>query len=171
MASTGKGITISGLEDCTRMFDQAPENLLKVSKTAARTAGREAAKHIKKGVPARWKKLTKAKVVSTPNGSLNVGIGLYNGHQQSGHQNKKSKIDDWFKAYWANYGTLQHRDPTHKFQRPVKHNKTAASRRRRNKGGQMHQNFFEGSIVGFEKVFIEAFQKSLKDQEDKLYKR
>ena len=35
----------------------------------------------------------------------------------------------------------------------------------------MHQNFFEGSIVGFEKVFIEAFQKSLKDQEDKLYKR
>jgi len=171
MANTGKGITISGLEDCTRMFDQAPENLLKVSKTAARAAGRETAKYIKKGVPARWKKLTKAKVTTTPNGSLNVGIGLFNGHQQSGHQNKKSKIDDWFKAYWANYGTLQHRDPAHMFQTPVKHNKTAASRRRRNKGGQMHQNFFEGAIAGFEKTFLSAFERSLKEQENKLYER
>ena len=91
--------------------------------------------------------------------------------QQQGHQNPKHAIDDWFKAYWLNYGTLGNRDPEHHFQTAVKHRKTKAASRRKNAEGIKPRKFFEASIEGWEDTFTEAFSASLKKQEDKLYER
>lgn len=164
-------ITIQGLDDCLRFFDQAPENLMKVSRTAMRDAGKEVSKMARQRLPKRWRKLVRSKVLRSYKGNLQVLWGLFNGHQRQGHQNKKGDIDDWFKAYWLNYGTLGNRDPEHHFQTAVKHRKTAAAARRRNTEGIKPRKFFEASIQGWEEVFTKAFSASLKDQEDKLYER
>lgn len=158
-------IKIDGLEDCLKCMDAAPENLLKMSRTATRTAARATVKHIKKGIPATWRSLTSSKVTKSSDGKLSATIGLYN--KQGGRSGGKTPA--WFKAYWANYGTLAGRDPSHRFQYPVKHRKTAAAAARRNKGGEKARNFFEKAIVGWEAVFVEAFQQSLKQQEEKIY--
>ena len=164
-------ITIQGLDDCLRFFDQAPENLVKVSRTALRDAGKEVSKMARQRLPKRWRKLVRSKVLRSYKGNLQVLWGLFNGHQRQGHQNPKNGIDDWFKAYWLNYGTLGNRDPEHHFQTAVKHRKTAAAARRRNTEGIKPRKFFEASIQGWEDRFTEAFSASLKKQEDKLYER
>lgn len=164
-------ITIQGLDDCLRFFDQAPENLMKVSRTALRDGGKEVSKMARQRLPKRWRRLVRSKVLRSYKGDLQVLWGLFNGHQQQGHQNKNGAIDDWFKAYWLNYGTLANRDPEHQFKTPVKHRKTAAASRRRNTEGIKPRKFFEASIQGWEDRFIEAFSASLKKQEDKLYER
>ena len=75
--------------------------------------------------------------------------------------------DDWFKAYWKNYGTLTHRDKSHKFDYPVKH----LNRKRRNEVGQPHENFYDGAIGPAQDAFLRSFQDSVKAQEDKLKER
>lgn len=164
-------ITIQGLDDCLRFFDQAPENLMKVSRTAMRDGGKEVSKMARQRLPKRWRKLVRSKVLRSYKGNIQVLWGLFNGHQQQGHQNKNGAIDDWFKAYWLNYGTLANRDPEHHFQTPVKHRKTAAAARRRSTEGIKPRKFFEAAIQGWEDRFTEAFSASLKNQEDKLYER
>lgn len=166
MAQRG-AIRIEGVEDCLRMFEQVPENMLKISRAAMRAASKETAKKIRKGTPKRFRRLTRYKVGKTAAGNVYARIGLYNGKQISGNQPKKGQIPDWFKAYWANYGTLKHRDPSHPFQYKVK----PKSRHRRNDVGQRAQNFFEGAIQGWEDVFVEAFSNEIKKQEDELYNR
>lgn len=165
------GITIQGLDDCLRFFDQAPENLMKVSRTALRDGAKAVAKVSRQRLPKRWRSLVRYKVLRNYKGNLQVLWGLFNGHQRQGHQNPKNAIDDWFKAYWLNYGTLGNRDPEHHFQTAVKHRKTAAAARRKNTEGIKPRKFFEASIAGWEGVFVEAFAASLKKQEDKLYER
>lgn len=159
-------IKIEGLEDCLRCMDQAPGNLLKMSRTAAREAAKATTKHIKGGIPKRWKSLANSKVKKTRDGRITATMGLYNKKGGRG-----ATIPDWFKAYWANYGTLAHRDPTHTFQYPVKRRTTTAAKNRKNKGGQRAQRFFEGAVRGWEDVFVRAFEESLKKQEDKLTER
>ena len=80
--------------------------------------------------------------------------------------------DDWFKAYWKNYGTLTHRDPGHKFDYPIKPDNWAAAKRRRNRVGQKHENFYDGAVNGpAQNAFLRAFQDYIKQQEDKLKER
>ena len=165
------GITIQGLDDCLRFFDQAPENLMKVSRTALRDGAKAVTKVSRQRLPKRWRGLVRYKVLRNYKGNLQVLWGLFNGHQRQGHQNPKNAIDDWFKAYWLNYGTLDNRDPEHHFQTAVKHRKTAAAARRKNTEGIKPRKFFEASISGWEGTFTEAFSASLKKQEDKLYER
>lgn len=166
------GITISGLDDCLKVFDNAPENLLKISRQALKDASKVSARTVKSRIPKRWNRLVRYKVVKTANGKLNAVFGLFNNRQAQGHQNPSgAQIADWFKAYWINYGTLENRDPSHHFKNPVKHRKTAAARRRRNSTGIQPWNFFEAGIAGWEGPFVESFKNSLKRQEYKLYDR
>ena len=167
----GKGITISGLDDCLRWIDRMPENCIKASQTALRDASKEVTKTLRARTPKRWRQLVKYRVKKLQTGKLNAAIGLWNGHQQQGHQNKNAAIDDWFKAYWSNYGTLTHRDPNHKFVKPIKPSSTAAARRRRNNVGQSAQLFFEAAINGYEDKFVKAFSESLAKQESTFYER
>lgn len=169
--TTGNGISISGLDDCLRWMDQMPENCVKAAQTALRDASKEVTKTIRARTPKRWRRLVKYKVKKLSTGQLNAALGLWNGHQQQGHQNKGNAIDDWFKAYWANYGTLTHRDPNHHFIKPVKPSGTAAAKRRRNNIGQSAQLFFEDAIAGYEDRFVKTFSDSLAKQESTFYAR
>ena len=161
-----KAIKIEGVEDCLRMFDKAPENMLKISKKAMREASKATAKQMRSGIPKRWRKLVKYKIMDNQ-GKVSARIGLYNDHQTSGHQPASGKIFDWFKVYWANYGTLENRDPGHQFQYKVK-KKTS---RRRNDKGQPAQNFFEMASKQWEDVFVKKFEQEILKNENELYNR
>lgn len=167
-----EGITISGLDDCLKLFDQAPANLVEVSRTALKDASKVTTRQIRGRLPKRWRGMVRYKVMKTyQKGDLHALLGLFNGHQRQGHQNKAGNVDDWFKAYWLNYGTLSKRDPEHQFRTPVKHRGTAAAARRKFAEGIEPRKFFEASIKGWQGTFVEAFGKSIKNQEDKLYER
>jgi len=157
---------IQGLDDCLRWMDKAPENCIKVSRAAMRDASRAVSKKMRQRTPKRWRRLVKFAVNKNANGTLAAWIGLFNGHQQQGHQNKDAKaIDDWFKAYWANYGTLTHRDQSHTFKYGIK------NRKRRNNVGQRPMNFFEAAANGAESEFVDAFSKALAEKERDFYDR
>ena len=154
---------ITGLDDCLKCFDQAPSNLLKVVKTAMREGGKEAAKEIRKAMPRRFKRLVSQKVVKgSLSGDWSALVGAFN-KAKSG----TDEPDDWFKAYWANYGTLTKRSKEHKFDYPIK----KLNRKRRNEVGQPAQMFYDRAIVPAQDAFIRKFQDSVKAQEDKLKER
>ena len=150
-----KAINIEGVEDCIRMFEKVPENMMKISQKAMREASKATAKQIRQGIPKRWRKIVKYKVKNY-DGKLSARVGLYG----------TNKNFDWFKAYWANYGTLQGRDPNHQFERKIKRNV-----RRRNNKGQSAQNFFEASITDWETIFVNKFESEVMRHEQELYNR
>lgn len=162
-----QAIRIEGVDDCLKMFDNAPENSLKICRKAFKSASRATAKHISKGIPKRFRKLVRPKVGKTATGNIYARIGLYNGKQASGKQPKDGKTFDWFKAYWANYGTLSRRDPSHHFEYKIK----PKSRYRRQSVGQPALNFYDRSIVGWEDVFTSEFEKTFNSSSEELYNR
>lgn len=155
--------SISGLDDALKCFDQAPKNLVKVVRTALRKGGSQAAKEIRKAMPRRFKRLVSSKVVKgAVSGDYSALIGAFN-KVKSG----TSEPNDWFKAYWRNYGTLTRRDPGHQFDYPIKH----LNRKRRNEVGQPAENFYDQAVGPAQQAFIRGFQDSLKQQEDKIKER
>ena len=150
-----KAIKIEGVEDCIRMFEKAPENIMKISQKALKEASKVTAKHIRQKVPSRWRKIVKYKVKNY-DGKLSARVGLYG----------TGKNFDWFKAYWANYGTLERRDTSHEFEYKIKRNVT-----RRNNKGQKAQNFFEKATEGWENAFVDKFEEVINKHEQELYNR
>lgn len=154
---------ITGLDDALKCFDQAPKNLLKVVKSALKDGGKQAAKEIRKAMPRRFKRLVSYKVVKgSLSGDWSALVGAFN-KAKSG----TDEPDDWFKAYWKNYGTLTKRARDHKFDYPIK----KLGRKRRNEVGQDAEKFYDGSIGPAQNAFLRAFQDSIKAQEDKLKER
>jgi hypothetical protein len=154
---------ITGLDDALKCFDQAPGNLLKVVRQAMKEGGKQAAKEIRKAMPRRFKRLVSSKVVKgAVSGDYSALIGAFN-RVKSG----TDEPDDWFKAYWKNYGTLTKRDKDHTFDYPVK----KLGRPRRNEVGQDAEHFYDRAVAPAQQTFIRAFQESLKAQEDKLKER
>lgn len=161
---------IVGLDDCLKFFDNLPENVVKATRTSMKAGANATARQIRSRIPKRWTRLVSAKVRNK--GDLYATIGLFNRHLVQGNQPKgRAPVDDWFKAYWLNYGTLEGRDPAHKFDRPVKHRKTAAAKRRRSQHGIQHRSFFEESIRGWRDTFMAAFNETFARQERTLYER
>lgn len=163
------GITISGLEDVTKWLDGLPKAAFEASKKAGREAGRATVKQMKRAIPSRWHKLLKAKVIRTRSGKVNIGMGLWAHGGRANNNDDKTRMD-WFKSYWSNYGTLENRDPGHKFQSKIKPQSTSAAKNRRNRHGQPAQNFFEDAIVGWEETYVRVFAESLKKQEEQMNK-
>ena len=156
---------IEGLDDCLRCLNQSPENVLKMTKQALREAGKKTARQIRQKTPQRFRRLVKYKVFKGQvSQDLSALVGLFNKQQKA---NGSSGVQDWFKAYWKNYGTLARRDPDHHFEQAVKRN----VRNRRNNVGQPAEKFFEAASAGWEGPFMDTFSQSMKDQEDKLYDR
>ncbi len=163
-------IDIKGVEGVMKTFDMLPDNILKMEKESLKVAARETAKHIRKGIPKRFKKLVKFKVYDRgPKGTYAL-MGLYNRHERQGEQsNGGDPVFDWFKAYWANYGTLKRRDPNHKFKYKVKPKKEGD--RRRQSVGQPAQKFFENALNGWQEICMEKFETAFKQREDQLYNK
>ena len=161
------GVHIEGVEDCLKMFDNAPDNAVKICRKAMRTGARVVATHIRKATPKRWRKLVKSKVGKLPDGNLLARAGLYNTKAATGNQPESGKTWDWFKAYWANYGTMSRRDPTHQFQYKVK----PKSKYRRQSVGQPAQNFFEQASNGWEEAFVKAFEQEVERNKEDIYQQ
>lgn len=158
-------VHIEGLDDCFRCLDAAPGNAVKMTQTALREASRKAARTIRQKIPQRFRRLVKYKVFKgqvTQN--TNALVGLFNKKQT---KNGSNEVPDWYKAYWRNYGTLTKRDQQHTFDTPVKRHVA----RRRNDIGQAAEKFFEAAIAGWDGPFMEAFEQSMAEQQEKLYDR
>lgn len=143
------GVRIEGLDDVMRMYNDAPDVMIKDARDASRQAAKGVAKELRALMPQKYRKLVSSSVQNMSDGTLSTWIGLY----------RRREPELWYKAYWMNYGTLSKRDPSHQFTRPVRPN-----HRRRNNVGQPPRNFYDGpaSMVGDR--FLEAFRRELSDK-------
>ena len=153
---------IEGVSDVLRMFDEAPGELVKAVKKALRAACSGEVRNLKREVPAFSRQLVKSSVKAQPSGDVSAVFGMFLDRKW---QDESGRVGpEWFHAYWKNYGTITGRDPSHRFDSPVRRAETATGRRRRNNVGQPHENFYDQAIVGFEERAFAAFKKSMKDQ-------
>lgn len=142
---------IEGIDEALRAIDRAPEELLKLNTAAMRKAAQATLREVKGKLPARWRKLAGAKVSKAFDGHTLARVGLYN----NGAGDRKSM--DWFKAYWKNYGTLKRRDPSHRFDSPVKPAKPG----RRNNEGQRAEHFFEQAMARADETFTQVYESEI----------
>lgn len=158
-------IDVEGLDECLRMFDA--DRILQVEKASMRKAAAAVSKSLRKGLPKRFKRLVKYKLHEDRNGNSYVLIGMYNRKEVAGNQpDSGDPVFDWFKAYWANYGTLSRRDPNHQFKTKIK--AKTKSNPRRQSVGQPAQNFFERAIAGWQDVYLKTLDQEMKNNEEKL---
>jgi len=155
-------LAIEGLDDVLEELEVAPDNAFTIMKKSARSAGTTVKKYIMARTPSRWKKLVKSSTKSRKKDAAILQlIGLFHTGAATGHQGKKGKTYDWYKAYWNNYGTLGRRDPAHKFDNPVRHRGKS-----RNRAGVRPKRFFESASQGatkvYENAFVSAFNKNFK---------
>lgn len=167
-------IEIKGLNDTLRWMDKMPENCLKITRKAMQDAAKATAKQVRQRTPKRWRALAKQKVKlygkGWQSGEVVAKMGWIDNDQKSSSTGKTNPPTDWFKAYWQNYGTLAGRDPNHSFKEPVKHGKTAAAKRRKNRAGLQHQNFYEKSIEGWHELFMKTYEASMVKYQDEFRK-
>ncbi len=157
-------IRIEGLDDCLKALDRLPENALRMTEASLKEAAQPVAKMMRSKMPQRFRKLIKSKVIKAErrmNGNSTAIIGTFKRRKQS-----DKEVNDWFKMYWQNYGTLSHRDPGHEFVFPIK----KGNRRRRNNVGQDHLNFFEAAAEGWDKMMYNNFIAALKKRDKELLK-
>lgn len=156
---------IEGLDDCLKCMDAAPANVLKMTRAAMREAGKQTARLIRQRTPGRFRGLVGYKVTKGQvSGNTYALVGYFN---KGKRHSSGSDIQDWFKAYWKNYGTLARRDASHHFVNAVKR----SVRGRRNNVGQKAENFFEAAIGGWDEQFLRSFREKMKQQEQTLYER
>lgn len=158
-------VKLVGYDDCMRGLEKFPSRVLKATKDSMRMAGRKAAAELRKTTPAGFRKLVKSKLLK---GKLAqnayVTIGLYKA------KDVKGDVNDWFKAYWKNYGTLTHRDPNHHFKNPIKPDNTMAAKSRRNRVGQPRKNFYEAGLPAAVAMFQKTFEEQMTKQSNDLLK-
>ena len=163
-------IKIDGIDECMKIFDKMPDNMVKMEKKAMRKASQAVTRSLRKSIPKRFRRLIKYKMHEDRDKNTYVLIGLYNRKEVSGHQSRTGDpVFDWFKAYWANYGTLNRRDPNHQFLYKIKP-KTKGNPRRQDVG-QPAQNFFKRATNGWQDIYFEALEKEMKKEESTLYER
>ena len=137
-----------------------PDKMLKLTKKSMRSAASESAKIIRKAGNPRFASLVGYKVASGKlSGDLSAAVGYFRSLQK-----EKSDVDDWFKAYWSEYGTLENRYAGHRFQR------RRAARSRHFRGGIMPRLLYEGcksdAVDAYqrrlEKEMVKSFEKEFK---------
>ena len=127
-----------------------PEKMLKLTKKSMRSAASESAKIIRKAGNPRFASLVGYKVASGKlSGDLSAAVGYFRSRQK-----EKSDVDDWFKAYWSEYGTLENRYAGHRFQR------RRAARSRHFRGGIMPRLLYEGC----KSDAVDAYQRRMENE-------
>ena len=134
-----------------------PEKMLKLTKKSMRSAASESAKIIRRAGNPRFASLVGYKVASGKlSGDLSAAVGYFRSRQK-----EKSDVDDWFKAYWSEYGTLENRYAGHKIQR----RRAAMSRHFR--GGIMPRLLYEGC----KSDAVDAYQRKLEKEMVKNFEK
>ena len=151
-----------------RCLDKAPDNVVRMTRKAMGKAAKNTVGSFKGRMPHSWGDMAGYKLYSMASGNINVLIGLFN-------VGETKKTMSWFHAYWQNYGTLQGRDPRHRFDNPVKSRnkmvKHVAVRRRTSEQGIRYDNFFETATLGVEEMFYRNFQEALLGNNRMIYDR
>ena len=132
------------------LMKRYPDKMLKLTKKSMRSAASESAKIIRKAGNPRFTSLVGYKVASGKlSGDLSAAVGYFRSRQK-----EKSDVDDWFKAYWSEYGTLENRYAGHRFQR------RRAARSRHFRGGIMPRLLYEGC----KSDAVDAYQRRLENE-------
>lgn len=138
-----------------------PEKMLKLTKKSMRSAASESAKIIRRAGNPRFASLVGYKVASGKlSGDLSAAVGYFRSRQK-----EKSDVDDWFKAYWSEYGTLENRYAGHRFQR------RRAARSRHFRGGIMPRLQYEGCKSDAVDAYQRRLEKEMVKNFDKEFKK
>lgn len=138
-----------------------PEKMLKLTKKSMRSAAAESAKIIRRAGNPRFASLVGYKVASGKlSGDLSAAVGYFRSRQK-----EKSEVDDWFKAYWSEYGTLENRYAGHRFQR------RRAARSRHFRGGIMPRLLYEGCKSDAVDAYQRRLEKEMVKNFDKEFKK
>ena len=138
-----------------------PDKMLKLTKKSMRSAASESAKIIRKAGNPRFASLVGYKVASGKlSGDLSAAVGYFRSRQK-----EKSDVDDWFKAYWSEYGTLENRYAGHRFQR------RRAARSRHFRGGIMPRLQYEGCKSDAVDAYQRRLEKEMVKNFDKEFKK
>ena len=138
-----------------------PEKMLKLTKKSMRSAAAESAKIIRRAGNPRFASLVGYKVASGKlSGDLSAAVGYFRSRQK-----EKSNVDDWFKAYWSEYGTLENRYAGHRFQR------RRAARSRHFRGGIMPRLLYEGCKSDAVDAYQRRLEKEMVKNFDKKFKK
>lgn len=138
-----------------------PEKMLKLTKKSMRSAAAESAKIIRRAGNPRFASLVGYKVASGKlSGDLSAAVGYFRSRQK-----EKSDVDDWFKAYWSEYGTLENRYAGHRFQR------RRAARSRHFRGGIMPRLLYEGCKSDAVDAYQRRLEKEMLKNFDKEFKK
>lgn len=160
-------IDIKGLRECDSVLNNMPAAALQLIKKSMREAAKPVARNIRSAVEIpHWRKLVKAKIANgrSEGEGTQAEVGMFNNGHIS-NSIKKADRPDWYKAYWANYGTLSRRDPQHPFKNAIK------AKSRHQSIGQPPQNFFERGSDGQEQIFLRQFEDYFTAHQDELVKR
>jgi hypothetical protein len=164
MADKGVRIEFTNLDELYKRYERAPENFVKITKECMKEGGKQVTKMIRGRSPAEYRRLVGYKIGV---GQVTKDSYIFMGFFNKDRKKKLKEVPRWFKAYWKNYGTLTKRYAGHQFRTPVK----GHSRRRRNNVGQNAELWYEGTIQGWKGVYLDAFEKKLKENEDKILSR
>ena len=138
-----------------------PEKMLKLTKKSMRSAASESAKIIRRAGNPRFASLVGYKVASGKlSGDLSAAVGYFRSRRK-----EKSDVDDWFKAYWSEYGTLENRYAGHRFQR------RRAARSRHFRGGIMPRLLYEGCKSDAVEAYQRRLEKEMVKNFDKEFKK
>lgn len=148
-------MTITNYSEVMRDFAELNAEALQATKRSISAGTRSVNQSIRKAAPEAFRRIVGASVKLHRDGSVTAYAGFRN---REGTPSSK-RIPVWFKAYWSNYGTLARRYPGHRFDRKVKAYRGVAGAYRR--GGIRPRLFFETGTRGWEKAFIDAFERQL----------
>ena len=143
------------------LMKRYPDKMLNLTKKSMRSAASESAKIIRRAGNPRFASLVGYKVASGKlSGDLSAAVGYFRSRQK-----EKSDVDDWFKAYWSEYGTLENRYAGHRFQR------RRAARSRHFRGGIMPRLLYEGCKSDAVEAYQRRLEKEMVKNFDKEFKK
>jgi hypothetical protein len=147
-------VKIEGYENAVKILSQYPDQFQKIVKKSMRTAVQPTLKTIKAGTPhSTFKRIVKMAFIKAEIPTL-----LFGSMGKKG--DRGNKRSDFMKAYWSEFGTIQNRDKTHKFHRPMTSTR---------KGGIIPRLYFAKAIEGQEKIIYTNFVKAIEAEATKLY--
>jgi len=167
-------VEIKGMDDVLRTLNAAPKEMKAVARKSMTAAAKATTKEMHAKTPPRWRELCGWRVsLNRRTGRIQARLGYYNtGKKKSKKAYDQDKAFDWFKAYWSNYGTLNHRDPKHVFKRPIKPSHyAAASRRLKWVKGIKPKHFYEHARNGWENTFLSAFRAHFDANYEKAFQK